>query len=181
MEHLVGGQGQPRGAQVYAMLLSDWKGWIQEPSLPWPHWRLESDGEGIFLEIPAYLRPFRSKQLFVISASVVAVFGLLFICCSQRLRLVYIVWFIVAAFERFMHCEFFTPFVANCTIWFTVSGGSRNHSAASFNEVKNSIFLSCRLYIDKAQVHLDVNKTEKIRMDDKMRITFHLFSSLSPQ
>jgi len=27
IEHLVGRQGQPRGSQVHAMYLSDWKGW----------------------------------------------------------------------------------------------------------------------------------------------------------
>ena len=39
MEHLVGRQGQPRGAQVHAMYLSDWKGWSQDPALPRPHLR----------------------------------------------------------------------------------------------------------------------------------------------
>jgi len=34
MEHLVGRQGQPMGAQVYAMCLSDQKGCSQDPPLP---------------------------------------------------------------------------------------------------------------------------------------------------
>jgi len=57
MEHLVGRQGQPMGAQVHAMYLSDWKGWSQDPPLPRPHVLPGSGGEGISLEIPMYLRP----------------------------------------------------------------------------------------------------------------------------
>ena len=59
----MGRQGQPRGAQVHAMYLSDWKGWSQDPPLPRPHLRVGSGGEGILLEIPAYLRPFKAKQI----------------------------------------------------------------------------------------------------------------------
>jgi len=40
MEHLVGRQGQPRGAQVQAIHLSDWKGWRQDSPLPRPHLRV---------------------------------------------------------------------------------------------------------------------------------------------
>ena len=47
MEHLVGRQGQPRGAQVHAMQLSDWKGWSRDPPLPRPHLRVGSGGGGI--------------------------------------------------------------------------------------------------------------------------------------
>jgi len=47
MEHLMGRQGQPRGAQVQAMNLSDQKGWSQDPPLPSPHLRVGSGGEGI--------------------------------------------------------------------------------------------------------------------------------------
>ncbi|XP_048796730.1 transmembrane protein 170B isoform X1 [Lagopus muta] len=54
-EHLLGRQGQPRGAQVQAMHLSDWKGWNQDPPLPRPHLRAGSGGKSILLEIPAYL------------------------------------------------------------------------------------------------------------------------------
>ena len=61
MEHLVGRQGQPRGAQVYAMCLSDGS---QDPPLPRSHLRVGSGGEGVLLEIPAYLRPSEGKQLF---------------------------------------------------------------------------------------------------------------------
>ena len=64
IEHLVGRQGQPRGAQVYAMQLSDWQGWSQDPPLPSLHLRLGSGGEGVLLEIPAYLRPSKGKQIF---------------------------------------------------------------------------------------------------------------------
>ena len=39
MEHLLGRQGQPRGAQVHAMHLNDGKGWNQDPPLPRPHLR----------------------------------------------------------------------------------------------------------------------------------------------
>jgi len=34
IEHLVGRQGQPRGAQGYAMHVRDWPGWNQDPPLP---------------------------------------------------------------------------------------------------------------------------------------------------
>ena len=85
-EHLVGRQGQPSGAQVQAMHLSDWEGWNQDPPLPRPHLRIGSGSEGILLEMPAYLRPFKGKQLFFfISASVAVAFGLVLRCCSQSL------------------------------------------------------------------------------------------------
>ena len=54
MEHLVGRQGQPKGAQLHAMYLSDWKGRSQDPPLPRLHLRVGSGGEGILLEIPAF-------------------------------------------------------------------------------------------------------------------------------
>lgn len=47
IEHLVGRQGQPRGAQAYAMYLSDRKGWNQDSPLPRPHLRAGSGGEDI--------------------------------------------------------------------------------------------------------------------------------------
>jgi len=53
----VGKQGQPRGAQLHSMNLSDQKGWSQDPPLPSPHARVGSGGEGTSQEIPAYLRP----------------------------------------------------------------------------------------------------------------------------
>jgi len=33
IEHLVGRQGQPKGAQVHAVYMSDQKGWSQDPPL----------------------------------------------------------------------------------------------------------------------------------------------------
>ena len=60
----LGRQGQPRGVQVYAMYLSDWKGRSQVPTLPRPHLRVGSGGKDILLEIPAYLRPSKGKQIF---------------------------------------------------------------------------------------------------------------------
>jgi len=57
IEHLVGRQGLPRGAQVHAIPLSDWKGWSQDLPLPRPQLRVSSGGEGISLEILAYLSP----------------------------------------------------------------------------------------------------------------------------
>ena len=49
IEHLVGRQGQPRGAQVHAMHLSDQKGLSQDPPLPRPHLRVDRGGIGISL------------------------------------------------------------------------------------------------------------------------------------
>ena len=63
IEHLVGRQGQPSGAQVHAMYLCDWKGWSQVSPLPRPCLRAGSGGKGILLGIPAYLRLSRSKQI----------------------------------------------------------------------------------------------------------------------
>ena len=63
IEHLVGRQGQPRGAQVHAMQLSNQKGWSQDPPLPRPHLRVDSGGEGVLLETLMYLRPSEGKQL----------------------------------------------------------------------------------------------------------------------
>lgn len=57
-------QGQPRRAQVHVVYLSDWKRWNQDPPLARSYLRVSSGGESICLEIPAYLGPFRSKQLF---------------------------------------------------------------------------------------------------------------------
>ena len=53
IEHLVGRQGQSRGAQVHATHLSDKNWWNQDLPLPRPHLRV--DTEGISLEIPAHL------------------------------------------------------------------------------------------------------------------------------
>ena len=85
IEHLVGRQGQPRGAQVHAMHLSDQKGWSQDPPLPRPHLRVSSGGKDILLEIPTCLRSSRGKQFFspFISASVSATLGLVFISTAK--------------------------------------------------------------------------------------------------
>jgi len=85
IEQLVGRQGQPRGAQVHTMHLSDRKEWSQDLPLPSPHLRLAVEVRAFLsLDIPAYLRPSEGKQLFSF-ASVAALSGLVLICCSQRL------------------------------------------------------------------------------------------------
>ena len=61
IEHLVGRQGQPRGAQVHAMNLSDQKGRSKDPPLPRPYLRVCNGGEGILLVIPAHLRLSKGK------------------------------------------------------------------------------------------------------------------------
>ena len=48
---------------MYAVPLNDQKGWNQHPPLPRPHLRVGSGGEGILLEVPVYLRPFKGKQI----------------------------------------------------------------------------------------------------------------------
>jgi len=78
-------QGQPRGAQVHAVQLSDWKGWSQDSSLPRPHLRVGSEDEGILLDIPAYLWPSVVKQFFFVSVSRAAMRGLIFTSCSLGL------------------------------------------------------------------------------------------------
>jgi len=84
IEHLLGRQGQSRRAQAKAMHLSDWKGWRQDTPFSRSHLRVGSGG--LSLDIPAYLRPSKGKQLFLfIFACVAAAFGLVLIYCSQRL------------------------------------------------------------------------------------------------
>ena len=61
IEHLVGRQGQPRGVQLRAMCLSDWKGWSQDQPLPRPHLRVGSGSKGVLLEISVYLRSSEGK------------------------------------------------------------------------------------------------------------------------
>ena len=75
-------QGRPMGAQVYAMYLSDWKGWSQDPPPPSSHLSVSSEDESTLVEISAYQRLSKGKQLFFVSVSTVAVFGLVLICCS---------------------------------------------------------------------------------------------------
>ena len=82
IEHLVGRQGQPKGAQVHAMPLSDWKGWILAPPLPKPHLRVGSGDKGISLEIPVYLMPSEGKQLIsFISVPTAVAFEQIFTSC----------------------------------------------------------------------------------------------------
>ena len=65
IEHLVGRQGYPRGAQVHATYLSDQKGWSQDAPFPRPHLRAGSGGEAILLEILAYLRLSKGKNFYL--------------------------------------------------------------------------------------------------------------------
>ena len=65
IEHLVGRQDQPRGAQVCAMCVSDKKGWNQDPAFPRPHLMVSRGGNGISLEVPVYLWPSNGKQFFL--------------------------------------------------------------------------------------------------------------------
>ena len=81
MEHLVGRQGQAKGAQVYAMYLSDQKVCSQVPPLPRPHLRVGSGNKSNLLEIPVYLRPSEGKQ-FLSFISVFVVFEQTLACCS---------------------------------------------------------------------------------------------------
>jgi len=86
IEHLVGRQGQPRGAQVHAVYLSDWEGWSEDPPLPRPHLRAGSGGKGILLEIHVYLRPSKGKQILsFVSVSLAAAFEKILTCCSLGL------------------------------------------------------------------------------------------------
>jgi len=71
---------------VHAMYPSDEEVWSQDAPFPRPHLRVCSGGEGDLLEIPAFVRPSKGKQLFFfISASMTAAFGLVFISYRQRL------------------------------------------------------------------------------------------------
>ena len=78
---------------MHAVYLSDWKGWSQDAPLPRPHLRVGSGGEGILLQIPAYLRPSEGKQFFFfpspsplfVSMFMAAVFGLILTCCTLGL------------------------------------------------------------------------------------------------
>jgi len=71
IEHVVGRQGQPSGAQVHAM--------SQDPPIPTPHLRAGSGGNGSFLEISPFLKV--SSFFFYLCAHVV-VFEQILNCCS---------------------------------------------------------------------------------------------------
>ena len=61
MEHLVGRQSQPRGAQVHAIQLNGQEGWSQDPPLLRPHLRTGIGWEDILLVISVYLWPSEGK------------------------------------------------------------------------------------------------------------------------
>jgi len=84
-EKLVERQGQPRGAQLHAMYLSDCKGWSQDPLLLRPHLRVGSGGECVLVEIPVYLRSSEGKQLYSFVSASAASLGLILTCCSLGL------------------------------------------------------------------------------------------------
>ena len=83
IEHLMGRQGQPRGAQLYAVHLSDQKSWSQDPPLPRPRLRVGSGGEGI--SCWRFLPTWDKQLFFFIFVSVTAAFELVLVCCSRRL------------------------------------------------------------------------------------------------
>ena len=81
IEHLVGRQDQPRGAQVHAIYLSNWKEWSQDPPLPRPHLSVGSGGKNFLLEIPVFPRPSTGKLLHsFISVSIVVALEQILIC-----------------------------------------------------------------------------------------------------
>jgi len=73
IKHLVGRQGQLKGAQMQAMAKA--KPPEANPPLPRPLLRVGSGGRVILLEIPAYLRPSEGKQPFFLCFCVHS-------CCS---------------------------------------------------------------------------------------------------
>ena len=84
IKHLVGRQGQPWGAQVHAVFLSDWKGWSRDPLHLRPHVRVGNEDKGIAAEVSVCLWPFKGKQiLFFVSVSVA--FEQVLTCCSLGL------------------------------------------------------------------------------------------------
>ena len=66
IEHLVGRYGQPRGAQMHALPLSDWKVWSQDSPIPRPQLRVGSGGKGVSLEISVYLGSSKGKQFLLL-------------------------------------------------------------------------------------------------------------------
>ena len=80
IEHLVGRQGQARGAQVHATDLNDWKCWSQDPSLPRPHLKVGSGGKSILLEMAAYLRLSVGKDIVFFFVVVGLFVCFLFLC-----------------------------------------------------------------------------------------------------
>jgi len=78
IEHLVGRQGQPRGAQLCVMCMSDQKGRSQDLPLSRPRLSVRSGGKGISLE-----RPSKGKQLLsLISVPTAVVYEWILTHCS---------------------------------------------------------------------------------------------------
>jgi len=73
IEHLVGRQGQPKGAQVQVMYLSDHKEWSQDSPLSRSHLWVGSGGKGIFSGDPCLFEE-------LISFPKVSSFFILFLC-----------------------------------------------------------------------------------------------------
>ena len=65
IEHLVERQGQPRGVQVQAVHLNNWKGWIYPP--PGPHLRVGSGSKAISCQrsLPTWGLPKVSSFFFI--------------------------------------------------------------------------------------------------------------------
>ena len=78
----MGKQGQPRGAQLCAVYLSDQKRWSQDPPLTDLIFGLAEEVGG---SVPTGGLPKVSSFSFFVSVSMVAAFGLVFICCSLGL------------------------------------------------------------------------------------------------
>ena len=78
-------QGQPRGAQVYVINLSDWKGCSQDPPLPRPHLRLAVEaGVSYWRSLCVWDIPRVSRFFFsFVSVSMAAVFGLILIAAED--------------------------------------------------------------------------------------------------
>ena len=105
IEHLVGRQGQPREAQVYAMYLNDQKVWSQNSPLPRPHLRVGSGGKGVLLVIPVYLRSSEGKQILsFVSVSTAVAFEHILTCCTLRLHY-YAVTVLASLSIAFQHCN----------------------------------------------------------------------------
>ena len=69
IEHLLGGQGQPRGAQVYAVHLSDLKGGVEPGSIPsQASFKGGSGDRGVSLEFPVYWMLSEGKELLYFCA-----------------------------------------------------------------------------------------------------------------
>jgi len=96
IEHLVGRQGQPRGAQVHAVHLSDRKGWSQDPPLSRLHCWQWRQGHLAGRSLPIWGLPGVSKFFYLFLRSQLLHFGsilcramfwsLLFSCANDVVR-----------------------------------------------------------------------------------------------